>query len=164
MHARHLIRLRQRDETVQLRDAVPEIVFLNSHDGTSAYQLRVGLLRVVCTNGLIVSAGVFPVWRVMHRGDVVADVVTAALQISERFDALAGGRSAKVPRDLADRLLSAKARARSFHALPASRQAASGNAPAERSLHTGAHPPITEPELTSRRPKPRLRTLARARR
>jgi len=89
VHARHLIRLRRRFETIQLRDAIPEILFLNSHDGTSAYQLRVGLFRVVCTNGLVVSAGVFPVWRVMHRGDVVADVVAAALRISERFETLA---------------------------------------------------------------------------
>ena len=89
MHARHLIRLRRRFETIQLRDAIPEILFLNSHDGTSAYQLRVGLFRVVCTNGLVVSAGVFPVWRVAHRGDVVDDVVGAALEISERFEVLA---------------------------------------------------------------------------
>jgi Domain of unknown function (DUF932) len=89
LHARHLIRLRRRFETIALRDAIPEILFLNSHDGTSAYQLRVGLYRVVCTNGLVVSAGVLPVWRVTHRGDVVADVVRAALQISERFDVLA---------------------------------------------------------------------------
>jgi hypothetical protein len=89
VHARHLIRLRRRFETIELRDAIPEILFLNSHDGTSAYQLRVGLFRVVCTNGLVVSTGVFPVWRVMHRGDVVEDVVQAALQISERFELLA---------------------------------------------------------------------------
>jgi hypothetical protein len=89
VHARHLIRLRRRFETIELRDAIPEILFLNSHDGTSAYQLRVGLFRVVCTNGLVVSAGVFPVWRVMHRRDVVEDVVQAALQISERFELLA---------------------------------------------------------------------------
>lgn len=89
VHARHLIRLRRRFETVQVRDAIPEILFLNSHDGTSAYQLRVGLFRVVCTNGLVVSAGVFPVWRVTHRGDVVNDVVGAALEISERFEMLA---------------------------------------------------------------------------
>ena len=88
-HARHLIRLRRRCETVQLRDSIPEILFLNSHDGTSAYQIRVGLFRVVCTNGLIVSSGVFPVWRVMHRGDVVDDVVGAALEISQRFELLA---------------------------------------------------------------------------
>jgi hypothetical protein len=89
MHARHLIRLRRRHETIQLPDAIPEILFLNSHDGTSAYQLRVGLFRVACTNGLVVSMGVFPVWRVMHRGDVVQDVVCAAFRISERFEALA---------------------------------------------------------------------------
>jgi hypothetical protein len=89
VHARHLIRLRRRLETIALRDAIPEILFLNSHDGTSAYQLRVGLYRVICTNGLVVSAGVFPTWRVTHRGDVIADVVQAALQISERFDLLA---------------------------------------------------------------------------
>jgi hypothetical protein len=89
MHARHLIRLRRRFETIQLRAAIPEILFLNSHDGTSAYQLRVGLFRVVCTNGLVVSAGLFPVWRVTHRGDVVDDVVVAALEISERFEVLA---------------------------------------------------------------------------
>ena len=90
LHARHLIRFRRRLETVELRDAVPEILFLNSHDGTSAYQLRVGLYRAVCTNGLVVSEGTFPVFSVAHRGDVVADVVRAALQISERFEALAG--------------------------------------------------------------------------
>ena len=101
MHARHLVRLRRRFETIQLRDAIPEIVFLNSHDGTSAYQLRVGLFRVVCTNGLIVSAGVFPTWRVRHRGDVVADVVAAALEISERFEALASAveRMERTPLD-----------------------------------------------------------------
>jgi hypothetical protein len=89
LHARHLIRLRRRCETVQLRDSIPEVLFLNSHDGTSAYQLRVGLFRVLCTNGLVVSMGIFPVWRVMHRGDVVRDVVCAALRISERFERLA---------------------------------------------------------------------------
>jgi hypothetical protein len=89
-HARHVVRLRRRFETVQLRDAVPEVVFLNSHDGTSAYQLRVGLFRVVCTNGLIVSLGAFPSFRVAHRGDIVNEVVTSALDISERFGTLAG--------------------------------------------------------------------------
>jgi hypothetical protein len=89
LHARHLIRFRRRIETVALRDAVPEILFLNSHDGTSAYQLRVGLYRAICTNGLVVSQGAFPVFRVAHRGDVVADVVRAALETSERFGTLA---------------------------------------------------------------------------
>ncbi|HEY4367114.1 MAG TPA: DUF932 domain-containing protein [Steroidobacteraceae bacterium] len=72
LHAWHVVRLRRRLESVQLKDAVPEIVFLNSHDGTSAYQLRMGIFRVVCTNGLIVSKGAFPAYCVSHRGNVGA--------------------------------------------------------------------------------------------
>jgi len=89
VHARHILRLRRRYETVQLRDSIPEIVFLNSHDGSSAYQLRMGLFRVVCTNGMIVSRGAFPAYCVSHRGNVVDEVVAAALNIAERFDSLA---------------------------------------------------------------------------
>ena len=88
-HARHILRLRRRFETIQLKDAIPEVVFLNSHDGTSAYQLRMGLFRVVCTNGLIVSRGAFPAYCVSHRGDVVEAVVTGALKMAEEFDVLA---------------------------------------------------------------------------
>ena len=89
LHARHVVRLRRRFETVQLKDSVPEVVFLNSHDGTSGYQLRIGLFRVVCTNGLIVSRGAFPTYCVSHRGNVVDDVIAGALEVSERFESLA---------------------------------------------------------------------------
>jgi hypothetical protein len=88
-HARHVLRLRRRFETVQLKGSVPEVVFLNSHDGSSAYQVRMGLFRVVCTNGLIVSRGAFPAYCVPHRGNVVDEVVTGALKLSENFERLA---------------------------------------------------------------------------
>lgn len=117
MHARHLIRFRRRCETVALRDSVPELLLLNSHDGTSSYQLRVGLFRVVCTNGLVVSMGIFPVWRVMHRGDVVQDVVCAALRIGERFEQLAAAveRMERTTLDASQRLeLAAQALALRF--------------------------------------------------
>ena len=86
--ARHAIRLRRRYETVQLRDTIPEIVFINGHDGKTALQLRLGLFRAVCTNGLIVSTGVFSFWRLPHRGDLLGEVVSAALQQSELFSEL----------------------------------------------------------------------------
>ncbi len=89
LHARHVVRLRRRFEAVRLADSVPEVVFLNSHDGTSAYQLRMGIFRVVCTNGLIVSRGAFPAYCVSHRGNVVDEVIAGALEISERFEVLA---------------------------------------------------------------------------
>jgi hypothetical protein len=89
LHARHIVRLRRRFETVQLNDSVLEILFLNSHDGTSAYQLRIGIFRVVCTNGLIVSRGAFPTQCVRHRGNIVDEVVVGALEMTERFESLA---------------------------------------------------------------------------
>jgi hypothetical protein len=80
---------------VQLRDAsVPEIVFRNSHDGTSAYQLRMGVFRVVCLYGLIVPQGAFPAYRVSHRGDAVDEGISGTLEVSERF----GGLAAQVER------------------------------------------------------------------
>jgi Domain of unknown function (DUF932) len=89
LHARHVVRLRRQFETVQLNDSVLEILFLNSHDGTSAYQLRIGIFRVVCTNGLIVSRNSFPTQCVRHRGNIVDEVVIGALQMTEQFEGLA---------------------------------------------------------------------------
>lgn len=89
LHARHVIRLRRRMETVSLRDSIPEVVLWNAHDGSGAYQIRLGCLRVVCLNGLIVSMGAFPSVRVAHRGDIVEEVVTSALEMAERFGVLA---------------------------------------------------------------------------
>jgi hypothetical protein len=71
-----------------LVDAIPEIVLLNSHDGSSAYELRAGLFRPVCTNGLLVSLGEFVSVRIAHRGDVVERVVDGALEICEQLSGL----------------------------------------------------------------------------
>ena len=89
LHARHLVRLRRTYETVELRDSIPELVLTNSHDGSSAYHLRMGIYRVVCRNGMAISDGTFPVWRVAHRGDILDDLIAAALQMTERFGSLA---------------------------------------------------------------------------
>jgi hypothetical protein len=89
LHARHVIRLRRRFETIELADGFPELVLLNSHDGTSAYQLRLGIYRVHCRNGLIVSEGMFPIFRVAHRGDILDELIRAALEMAERFSPLA---------------------------------------------------------------------------
>ena len=48
-----------------------------------------GIFRVVCTNGLIVSRGALPSVCVLHRGNVVDDVVSGALSMAERFGTLA---------------------------------------------------------------------------
>lgn len=83
-YARHMIRFRQAGE-FRIVDCMPEIILINSHDATSAYQLRGGLYRFVCCNGLILSLADFGMIRVPHRGDVLASVVEGAQQISRHM-------------------------------------------------------------------------------
>ena len=47
------------------------------------------MYRVVCRNGMVASDGTFPVWRVAHRGDIIDKLIAAAVQMTERFEALA---------------------------------------------------------------------------
>lgn len=89
LHARHLVRLRRTYESVELRDSIPELVLTNSHDGSAAYHLRMGIYRTVCRNGLVICDGTFPVWRVAHRGNILDELISAALHMTERFEALA---------------------------------------------------------------------------
>jgi Domain of unknown function (DUF932) len=60
LHARHLIRLRRRLETVSLRESLPELLLLNSHDGTSAYLMFIWHCHPApnfCTNPGDLTAG-----------------------------------------------------------------------------------------------------------
>jgi len=53
---KHMLKFRSKEcEGIQINDVIPEIVLVNSHDGTSAYKMMFGLFRLVCTNGLIVA-------------------------------------------------------------------------------------------------------------
>lgn len=87
-YARHMIRFRHIRESMTLVDAVPELILINSHDASSAYELRCGLYRPVCTNGLLARIGDFDVIHVPHRGDVVANVVEGARRIMQGFAGL----------------------------------------------------------------------------
>jgi len=101
LHACHCIRLRRKFETVALADGVPELIFLNSHDGSSTYQLHMAVFRPICTNGLCVAATQFPVWRISHRRDVLDEIIKAALEMTESF-ALLGERIQCMERTLLD--------------------------------------------------------------
>ncbi|GFE87799.1 DUF932 domain-containing protein [Steroidobacter agaridevorans] len=81
----HALRFRKAKSAVFIGEVVPEILILNSHDGTSAYQVRIALFRAICGNGMIVSDTAFPCWRVPHRGSAPMEVLEAALRLSDHF-------------------------------------------------------------------------------
>jgi hypothetical protein len=79
------------------------VIIVNSHDGTSAYQVRAGLYRPVCTNGLMAKLGDFGVIHVPHRGNIVANVVEAATRILTQFEPVAVAVKGMVATYLSDR-------------------------------------------------------------
>lgn len=90
-HTKHMIRLRHAS---QINGAeANEIILLNSHDGTSSYQMLAGMFRLVCHNGLVCGDTVADV-RVPHKGDVAGSVIEGA------FEVLSGFERVKESRDL----------------------------------------------------------------
>jgi hypothetical protein len=73
---KHMLRFRHQDMgQLAVGDTVPEVVLINSHDGTSAYKLIAGLYRLVCSNGMMVSDGEIDAINVTHKGDIVGEVI-----------------------------------------------------------------------------------------
>lgn len=79
---KHAIWFRRADAVPQLGALYPEIMLVNSHDGTSAFQAYAGLLRLVCMNGLLAGESV-EVARVHHKGNAVRDVVDVSFRVIE---------------------------------------------------------------------------------
>jgi len=79
---KHMIRLRQHDQI--LANEANEIILINSHDGTSSYQMLAGIFRFVCQNGMVTGDTVEDI-RVQHRGNIVDNVIDAAYTIVDQF-------------------------------------------------------------------------------
>lgn len=70
-----------------------EIILVNSHDGSSAYQMLAGVFRFVCANGLICGDEVLD-FRIPHRGNVVDRVIEGAYTILDEFERIDRNREA----------------------------------------------------------------------
>ncbi|HBR9642371.1 TPA: DUF932 domain-containing protein, partial [Klebsiella pneumoniae] len=65
-------------------------ILLNSHDGSSSYQMIPGMFRFVCTNGLVCGTS-FGEIRVPHKGDIVGRVIEGAYEVLGIFDKITEG-------------------------------------------------------------------------
>jgi hypothetical protein len=86
---KHLIRFRHADQIGLLKvgTEIPEVILINSHDGTSSYEMRGGIFRLVCTNGLVVG-DTFQSVKVHHKGNVKDMVIDAAYEVVQSFPAI----------------------------------------------------------------------------
>jgi hypothetical protein len=86
-HAKHMLRLR-RDDGIGKPEAA-EVIIVNSHDGTSAYQMFAGVLRFVCTNSMIAGER-FEEVRVPHKGGIQDQIVEGVYTVAQDFPRLIG--------------------------------------------------------------------------
>jgi hypothetical protein len=86
-HTKHMIRLRHADQ-IMSKEA-NEIILLNSHDGTSSYQMMAGCFRFVCANGLVLGDATMD-QKVRHMGsaDIVSEVIEGAYEVLNQFEAI----------------------------------------------------------------------------
>ena len=81
---KHMIRMRHQSlRDLKLDDTFPEIVLVNSHDGTSAYQVMGGLFRLACLNGMVVSEGQCQTIKVPHKGNIMERVIEGSYRVLE---------------------------------------------------------------------------------
>src|SRR5262245_25391399 len=69
---KHMVRLRHPHQIG--RGGSPELILINSHDGTTSYQLLAGFMEFVCQNGLV-RGSVTDDIRIKHSGDIIGNVV-----------------------------------------------------------------------------------------
>lgn len=86
-HTKHMIRFRQESTELAVGDSFPEVVLVNSHDGTSAYKLMAGIFRLVCSNGMIVADSMIESQNIRHSGRVIEEVATGTAMLVDRMPA-----------------------------------------------------------------------------
>lgn len=95
---KHMIRFRREGDTAlpvarAELGGTPELVMVNSHDGSTSYQLLAGFFRAICANGMICGDG-FGEVRVQHKGNVVGEVIEGAYTVVNSFARAIEGASA----------------------------------------------------------------------
>lgn len=80
---KHMMRFRYADQINS--EEANEIILINSHDGTSSYQMLAGCFRFVCQNGLICGDTVDDI-RVRHSGNIIDNVIEGAFSVLDQFE------------------------------------------------------------------------------
>lgn len=86
-HQKHMLRFRHPDfQSIKGlsgdQSAIPELIAVNSHDGTSALNIYFGIFRIACLNGIVAGASIASM-RVIHSGNAVR-------RLHDSIDELAG--------------------------------------------------------------------------
>ena len=98
-YAKHMIRLRPHGFSA-VDGVFPEVILRNSFDGSSAYTLKLGLFRLVCSNGMV-TGKTYENFYVRHVGNAVEQVMQSAKlvmrQANRMLETVDGFKSIELP-------------------------------------------------------------------
>ncbi len=84
-YAKHMLRLALADHIAKgfttVGDVVPIVTLTNSHNRTSSFGLDAGLERLICSNGLMSSAGDFTGIRVLHNDPAIHEHILEGAKV-----------------------------------------------------------------------------------
>jgi hypothetical protein len=84
--AKHLIRFRPQYAPTIAKESLPEVVLMNSHDGSSGFKLWAGIFRMVCCNGMIISDSIMGQVSVTHRANAAEIVGDRSIEFMGKID------------------------------------------------------------------------------
>jgi len=93
-YQKHLIRLRHLDSFLYEQEHTPEIIVTSSHDTSASFEIRLGVFRLVCSNGLILADSMMQAHRIKHIGfkdldvaEAIENTVSYLPKLEEKIDA-----------------------------------------------------------------------------
>lgn len=83
-YTKHMIKFIQMDlmtQALKVGDSIPQAALVNSHDGSSLYELFSALFKLICSNGLMIAGDTLSSVKVRHKGNVIDDVVEGTFRV-----------------------------------------------------------------------------------
>jgi hypothetical protein len=83
IRSKHMVSFQNPDLMIKGKngdDAYPRIIVTNSHDGLCSFQFRIGIYRIVCSNGLVVADEEFSAFSIKHKGYTFEELQTVVAQ------------------------------------------------------------------------------------
>jgi hypothetical protein len=88
---KHIVVFRHPDIQIKGKngdDAFPQILLTNSHDGKAAFNFRVGIFRLVCSNGLVISDADFSNVSIRHMNYTFESLQAKVNEVIEKLPGL----------------------------------------------------------------------------
>lgn len=81
----HMVTFSLENHFDNIQSEVPQIIIMNSHDGSRAYNFSMGVFRFVCSNGLVIKSSDYGNLVLEHRHDFEEKVFTIANSMIDNF-------------------------------------------------------------------------------